>query len=228
MIKINNTPIKSLLIATQNQGKVREIRSLLEESGLHLNLITPAQIALNLDVLEDGLTYQENAARKAVAFCQASGLVSLADDSGLEVDALDGRPGLHSARYSPPVGGEPWDTPPVGGDARRRSWLLHNLHDYPRPWTASFHCTVALASPDGWVRFAEGCCPGEIIPEERGAGGFGYDPIFLLTELGLTMAELSMEQKNHLSHRARAVRAAVPLLRRWVDETEDGSRGSGS
>lgn len=214
---MKNIPPITLLIATRNRGKVIEIRSILEESGLRFNLVTPAEVGLNLDVLEDGLTYRENAARKALAFCQASGLLSLADDSGLEVDALGGEPGIHSARYSPPVGEEPWDTPPVGGDARRRHWLLQNLRAFPRPWAACFRCTTALASPGGGIEFTEGCCPGEIIPEERGSGGFGYDPIFLLPELGLTMAELNTAQKNHLSHRGRAIQAAIPLLRRWAD-----------
>lgn len=211
-----------LLIATQNPGKVAEILSLLEDSGLHLELVTPAQLGLVLDVLEDGQTYAENAARKALAFCKASGLIALADDSGLEVDALGGRPGLHSARFSPPVVAEPWQTPPPGGDAQRRAWLLHNLRPFPRPWTACFRCTVALAHPDGRLEFAEGRCPGEIIPDERGANGFGYDPIFLLPELGLTMAELSMAQKNRLSHRARAVQAAAPILRAWSGTEKTG------
>ena len=213
------TPI---LIATQNLGKVAEILSLLEECDLHLELITPDQLGLKLDVVEDGQTYGENAARKALAFCRASGLIALADDSGLEVDALGGQPGLHSARFSPPLGAEPWKTPPPGGDAKRRAWLLYNLRLLPRPWTASFHSTVALAHPDGRLEFAEGRCPGEIIPEERGQNGFGYDAIFLLPELGLTMAEMSMAQKNQLSHRARAVWAAAPILRAWIQAQKTG------
>lgn len=228
MRNIKNITDLSLLIATNNTGKIREIQNLLEESGLMFNWVTPDQIGLSLDVVEDGHTYRENASRKAEAFCKASGLLSLADDSGLEVDALGGLPGLHSARYSPPVGVEPWDTPPVGEDARRRAWLLFNLRDFPRPWTAVFRCTIALAYPDGHVEFAEGCCPGEIIPEERGSGGFGYDPIFFLPEPGLTMAELSLEQKNRLSHRARAIRASIPLLRRWAGEIQGGSQAAGS
>lgn len=198
--------MKKLLIATNNKGKVEELQDLLKNAGIEF--VTPAHIQLELDVEEDGSTYRENAAKKALAFAYASGLVSLADDSGLEVDALNGAPGLHSARYSPKPG---------ANDADRRAFLLHNLADKPRPWTARFHATIAVATPAGDIEFAEGDCPGEIIPEERGAGGFGYDPIFLLTELGKTMAELEMVEKNRLSHRARAVTNAIPMLRKMLE-----------
>jgi len=195
--------MNKLLIATNNQGKVLEFQELLAGSGIEF--VTPAQINLQLEVDEDGSNYHENAGKKAIAFAQASGLISLADDSGLEVEALDGAPGLYSARYSPKPGAK---------DADRRAFLLENLKDKPRPWKAHFHATVAIAKPNGGVEFAEGNCYGEIIPEERGTGGFGYDPIFLLTELGKTMAELEMKEKNRLSHRARAVIAAMPILKR--------------
>lgn len=194
--------MNKLLIATNNQGKIAEFQELLAGSGIEF--VTPAQINLQLEVEEDGSTYQENAAKKAVAFAQASGLISLADDSGLEVNALDGAPGLYSARYSPKPGAK---------DADRRAFLLANLKDKPRPWTAHFHATIAIAMPGGEIEFAEGNCYGEIIPEERGTGGFGYDPIFLLTDLGKTMAELGMEEKNKTSHRARAALAAMPILK---------------
>ncbi len=192
-----------LLIATNNKGKIIEFKELLAGSGIEF--VTPAQINLQLEVEEDGSTYKENAAQKALAFAQVSGQVSLADDSGLEVDALDGAPGLYSARYSPKPGAK---------DADRRAFLLANLKDKPRPWTAHFHATIAIARPTGEIEFAEGNCPGEIISEERGTGGFGYDPIFLLTELGRTMAELGMEEKNKLSHRAMAMTSAMPVLKR--------------
>src|SRR5687768_5528102 len=193
--------INKLLIATNNKGKVKELQDLLKDTGIEL--ITPSQIHLELDVTEDGYTYAENATKKAIAFAKASGLVSLADDSGLEVDALDGAPGLYSARYSPKPGAT---------DADRRAYLLQNLQDKSRPWTARFHATIAITIPNGETYLAEGICEGEIIPEERGTGGFGYDPIFLLPELGRTMAELSMGEKNRLSHRARAVMNATPIL----------------
>ncbi|MDQ2690789.1 MAG: RdgB/HAM1 family non-canonical purine NTP pyrophosphatase [Chloroflexota bacterium] len=192
-----------LLIATNNKGKIRELHELLKNTGIEL--VTPAQINLDLDVIEDGATYAENATRKAVAFAQASGLISLADDSGLEVDALDGAPGLYSARYGSTDGVKL-------SDAERRLFLIRNLQNKPLPWTARFHATIAIAVPGGEIHLAEGYCEGEIIPEERGAGGFGYDPIFLLSELGKTMAELSIEEKNRLSHRARAVMNAKPVL----------------
>ncbi|RJP51731.1 MAG: RdgB/HAM1 family non-canonical purine NTP pyrophosphatase [Anaerolineaceae bacterium] len=195
--------MKRLLIATNNVYKVEELQDLLKDTGLEL--VTPLQIDLNLDVPEDGSTYAENASKKAAAFAQASGLTSLADDSGLEVDALDGAPGLYSARYSPKPG---------ASDADRRALLLENLNGKPRPWKAHFHATIAIAVPAGAVELAEGNCCGEIISEERGTGGFGYDPIFLFPELGRTMAELDMDEKNRLSHRARAVMASMPVLKK--------------
>jgi XTP/dITP diphosphohydrolase len=192
-----------LLIATNNKGKVVELHDLLKDLGIEL--LTPADIRLDLDVLEDGATYAENATKKAVAFAHASGLVSLADDSGLEVDALNGAPGLYSARYGS-TNGEKLS------DAGRRAFLVQNLRGSARPWIARFHATIAIAIPDGQTYLAEGWCEGEIIPQERGTGGFGYDPIFLLNELGKTMAELSMEEKNRLSHRAKAVMKAKGIL----------------
>jgi XTP/dITP diphosphohydrolase len=193
--------MRKLLIATTNKGKIRELLAILAD--LPLELVTPTDINLHLDVKEDGYTYAENAAKKALAFARASGLIALADDSGLEVDALDGAPGLYSARYS---------SKPGASDADRRAFLLQNLNGKPRPWTARFQATVAIANPAGGVELAEGTCTGEIIPTERGMGGFGYDPIFFLSEIGLTMAELPEESKNRLSHRARATQAAKSNL----------------
>jgi XTP/dITP diphosphohydrolase len=199
--------MNKLLIATNNSGKIRELQELLK--NLEVDLVTPADIHLTLDVVEDGSTYEENAAKKAVAFAQASGLLSLADDSGIEVDALNGAPGLYSARYSPK---------PNADDADRREYLLQNLKDKPGPWKAHFHATIAIASPDGKVQFSDGDCYGEIIPQERGMGGFGYDPIFLIPQLGRTTAELTMEEKNRLSHRALAVMNAIPILQSFFKE----------
>lgn len=199
--------VKKLLIATNNKGKVIELQELLKDSGVEL--VTPADINLILEVEEDGNNYSENAAKKAIAFANASGFISLADDSGLEVEALNGAPGLYSARYSPKPG---------ANDADRRTFLLQNLQDKPRPWKAHFHATIAIAKPSGEVEVAEGNCFGEIIPVERGAGGFGYDPIFLLPELDQTMAELDMEHKNRLSHRALAVMNALPILTKLFGE----------
>ncbi len=192
-----------LLLASTNPGKLLEIQDLLPG----FELLLPQHLGLELEVEETGRTYAENAGLKARAYCQVSGLPALADDSGLEVDCLDGAPGLHSARYAGRHD---------ASDADRRALLLRNLDGCPRPWQAHFHCTVAVAIPGGQVFFADGDCPGEIIPEERGSNGFGYDPIFLLPELGLTMAELSRDQKNQLSHRARAVKAALPIIKKII------------
>jgi XTP/dITP diphosphohydrolase len=193
--------MKQLLIATGNPGKLHEIRSLLD--GMKIKLLTPDMFGVSMKVEEIGNSYEENASLKARAFARASGLVSLADDSGLEVDALEGLPGIRSARFSPL---------PHATDADRRTYLLGLLHTYPHPWYAHFHCTVAIATPEEQIYLAQGNCRGEIIPDERGMNGFGYDPIFLLPEIGLTMAELNMSQKNRLSHRARAISAALPIL----------------
>ncbi len=194
-----------LLIATENQGKVKEIQALLED--LNVELVTPKSLGLELNVVEDGTTYEENAGKKALAYARASGLISLADDSGLEVDALDGAPGIYSARYSPL---------PNATDADRRDYLLQNLQGKPHPWRAHFHATIAIAASDGTLHFADGNCHGEIIAEERGDNGFGYDPIFFIPALNCTTAELSMEEKNRLSHRALAVKNAKPILQKLL------------
>jgi len=193
--------MSKLLLATGNQGKIIELEALLAD--LAIELLVPQDIGLDISVDEVGVTYAQNAGRKAAAFARASGLLALADDSGLEVDLLDGQPGVRSARFDPQPGAT---------DADRREYLLERLKGRPRPWTARFRCVVAIGTPAGELFFSEGVCPGEIIPEERGEFGFGYDRLFLLPEHGLTMAELAMEQKNRLSHRARAVLAARPIL----------------
>ncbi len=190
-----------LLIATNNKGKLEEMQALL--SGLNLEVLTPEELGVNLRVNEDGTTYGENAEKKAIAFARITDLISLADDSGLEVEALGGAPGIYSARYTGRQG---------ASDAERRAFLLKNLEGKPRPWQARFRAAIAIAVPHGSVQVIEGQCPGEIIPEERGTGGFGYDPIFLIPELGRTMAELDMQEKNRISHRARAVLKARPIL----------------
>jgi len=194
--------MRRLLIATTNPGKLVEFRELLGD--LSIELVLPSR---DLQVAETGSNYAENAALKARAYAAASGLPALADDSGLEVDALGGAPGLFSARYSPLPG---------ANDADRRAHLLANLRGLPRPWTAHFHCTTAVALPGGELYLAEGQVFGEILPEERGSNGFGYDPLFLLPELGRTMAELTREEKNTLSHRARALHAALPAIRKLL------------
>ena len=192
---------QKLLLASNNPGKVGEILALLGD--LPLELLTTLELGLDLVVEENGRTYAENAALKAKSFARITGLLTLADDSGLEVEALGGLPGIRSARFVIKL---------EATDADRRRYLLECLAGQPPPWRAQFRCVIALATPNGQVRFAEGICPGEVICEERGANGFGYDPVFFLPELGRTMAELTMEEKNRLSHRARAVLAARPLI----------------
>lgn len=190
-----------LLLATNNQGKLAELKSLLD--GLGLVLLSPADLGLNVQVQERGINYLENSVLKAAIFAQASKIWSLADDSGLEVEALDGAPGIFSARYAPHPGAT---------DKDRRRFLVQNLEKYPRPWKASFQSVVTLVGPEGSPIVTRGTCQGEIIPEGKGDGGFGYDRIFQLEDSGLTMAELTPEQKNSLSHRALAVRKLIPVL----------------
>jgi XTP/dITP diphosphohydrolase len=197
--------VRKLLIATNNPGKVKEYADLLD--GLPLTITTPAQEGLSLAVDETGGTFAENAILKARAYARAGGLLTLADDSGLEVDALGGAPGVRSARYA---GGE-------ASDEDRYCLLLRNLADVPaEERTARFRCVVAVATPEGKVHTAEGRCEGVIGFEPRGTHGFGYDPVFCLSDRGQTMAELSPQVKNQISHRARAVQAALPVLRRLL------------
>ncbi|MDF1519539.1 MAG: RdgB/HAM1 family non-canonical purine NTP pyrophosphatase [Brevefilum sp.] len=198
-----------LLIATSNPGKIKEIKAIL--SPLNLKITTPKDLALNLRVAETGGTYLENALLKARAYYQAAGLPVLADDSGLEVDALDGAPGLHSARFSPKEN---------ANDADRRAYLLEQLSDKAQPWHAHFHCTaVLLSSSDNFTKKV-GRCRGLIIPEERGNTGFGYDPVFYIPEYGATMAELGPDIKNKISHRAKALIALNPVISKLLGINE--------
>jgi XTP/dITP diphosphohydrolase len=192
---------KTLLLATENPGKVIELRALL--ANFQFDIFTPKNLGIRLEVSENGSSYAENAGIKALAYARESGLITLADDSGLEVDALNGQPGIYSARYAP------WAK---ATDADRRQYLLANLSSFPRPWTACFRCSVAIANKNGGISYCEGECRGEIIPDERGKQGFGYDPIFLIPGIRRTMAELSMEDKNLISHRAHAIKKAIPIL----------------
>ncbi len=190
-----------LLIATTNQGKKKEIAALFEGSGI--DLVFPSDLGITLEVEETGATYAENAALKAEAFCRLANLPTLADDTGLEVEALDGRPGLHSARYVPIDGAT---------DADRRVRLLEELQSKPAPWLARFFCTVALAVPGAITNYFEGEIKGEILKQESGDNGFGYDRLFWVPQLNKTMADLTMEEKNQLSHRAVAVKKAIAYL----------------
>lgn len=198
--------VRRLVVASNNKGKVRELYAIL--GNLDVELVRPVDLGLTLVVAETGQTYADNAKLKAQAAAQASGLIALGDDSGLEVEALGGAPGLYSARYAG-VG---------ASDAARRAKLLEALQPFPPPRRAQFRCALAVAvpasahRPQGDLRVFDGCCAGEIIFEERGQNGFGYDPIFYLPAYQRTMAELPEETKNQISHRARAAQAAWPHL----------------
>jgi len=192
-----------LLLATSNQGKARELKMLLRE--LPLALVLPGELGITAEVAEVGSSLEENAALKATVLAEESRLLALADDSGLEVEALGGEPGPLSARYA----GE------GASDKERVEFLLAKLEGVPRQKrTARFRCVIAIATPEGEVELCSGECPGFITSEPKGERGFGYDPVFYFAELGKTMAELPLEVKNKISHRGAAAREAVKYLRR--------------
>ncbi|MFC2071169.1 RdgB/HAM1 family non-canonical purine NTP pyrophosphatase [Chloroflexota bacterium] len=190
-----------LLLATNNQAKVHEYRSLLQ--NLPLKMVTLAEQGITTVVDEVGESLEENARLKATALAAESQILALADDSGLEVDALGGEPGRLSARYA----GE------GASDKDRVNYLLSRLRDVPWPKrSACFRCVIAVATPNGEVKFCSGECLGFITLEPSGEQGFGYDPIFYLPELGKTMAELPLEIKNQVSHRGQAARRMYQVL----------------
>lgn len=212
-----------LLLCTASTNKLREIQPLLssllagETTRGFLRIAVPRDLSINLSVDEDGTSYDENATRKAKAYHQAAikrwrneEVIALADDSGLEIEALGGAPGVHTAHYGPPT--------LVGygsrtGDAVRRQYLLNQLRSHPKPWDARYRCTIAVVNGNGEPHVTEGECRGVITEQESGSNGFGFDPVFYLPEFGCTMADLSLGQKNQVSHRALAIRAALPYLR---------------
>jgi len=192
-----------LLLATNNEAKVREYRDLLQ--NLPFKLVTSAEIGMTTIIDEVGESLEENARLKAMVSAAKSQLLALADDSGLEVDALGGEPGRLSARYA----GE------KASDRDRISYLLAKLEGVPRQRrSARFRCIIAVATPEGRVELCSGECRGYITLEPRGEQGFGYDPIFYLPELGKTMAELPLEIKNRVSHRGQAARKVPQALKR--------------
>ena len=197
-----------LLLATGNQAKAREYKSLL--SALSFELVTPAELNIITIVNETGESLEENARLKATALAAESRLPALADDSGLEVDALGGEPGRLSSRYA----GE------GASDMDRVNYLLARLSGVP--WekrTARFKCVIAIAMPDGEVEFCTGECEGIITLEPKGKQGFGYDPVFYLPELSKTMAELPLDIKNQISHRGQAAREAYRVLKKIMERT---------
>jgi len=192
-----------LLLATTNRGKAAEYDALLK--GLNYELVMLDSAGINIQAPEDYATFEENARSKAEFYSSLSGLLTLADDSGLEVDALDGEPGVRSSRYA----GE------NATDADRVSFLLRKLETVPEDErSARFRCVIAVAIPGSQTVTFEGKCEGRIAFQPKGENGFGYDPIFYLTEYGRTIAELPPELKNQLSHRGRAAQKARPYLKK--------------
>lgn len=200
-VEMNTLPTK-LILATRNKHKVEELISLLQPFGIEvLSALDFPEIP---DVIEDGTTFEENASKKAIEIARQTGLYSLADDSGLEVDALDGAPGIYSARYA----GEP------ANDAANNKKLLEQLANVPdEARGARFVSVIAYASPAGDVVTFRGTCEGRILRELRGTNGFGYDPLFFLEDHNATMAEIAAEEKNRISHRAKAYLSFIEWLR---------------
>ena len=198
-------PSHTLLLATNNVHKLDELRQIL--ARLPVVLVSPRQLALDVEVAETGGTFEENAVLKASAFARAAGLPALADDSGLEVDALSGEPGVHSRRFA----GE------HASDADRIAAVLERLKDVPDERRAArFRCVMAVATPQALIGTVEGRCEGWIAGQPRGGHGFGYDPIFWLPDRSRTMAELAPGEKHAVSHRGRAGAAVCALLGRWL------------
>lgn len=196
--------MRTLLLATTNEHKLAEFRVIFQE--LPFTLLSLRDIHLDMDVEETGLTFAENAILKAEAYARAANTLVLADDSGLEIDALGGAPGIYSARFA---GRET----PYTERFRLIQERLQNVP--PSQRTARFRCAIALATPDGETRVVEGTIEGVIAESPRGENGFGYDPIFLVPELGKTTAELAPADKHRISHRGRAAEAARQLLKDW-------------
>jgi XTP/dITP diphosphohydrolase len=196
---------ETLLIATRSHGKLNELVSLLD--GVPFRCVSLEEAGIPEEVPETGSTLEENAAIKADGYARLSGMLTLADDTGLEVDALGGEPGVRSARYAP------------GSSQDRIDFLLRNLGNVdPADMSARFRCVIAIASPGASAALYEGVCEGRILRDARGGGGFGYDPIFFVPELGKTMAELTTEEKNRVSHRGIAARKAAMALMSMNEE----------
>ena len=193
-----------VVLATQNAHKLIEMRRILDEAGLDIELVGTDQFPELTDVVENGSTFAANALLKARSVCAETGLPAIADDSGLGVDALNGMPGIFSARWS---GSH-------GDDLANLNLLLGQLTDVPDARRgAAFHCAAAVVLPDGTERVVEGTIDGTLIREPRGTNGFGYDPIFVPVGESRTTGEMSAEEKDSISHRGHAMRALVPVLR---------------
>ena len=194
---------EKFVLATRNPGKLKEMAQILEK--FHVDVVMPADIGVDIEVEETGTTFAENAMLKAKAICAASGLPAIADDSGLCVDALNGAPGVYSARY----GGEGLD------DIGRYRLLLNSLRG-ANTRAAHFACAIACAFPNGDELTAEGRCEGAIAFAPMGEGGFGYDPVFLVPELRKTFAQMTAEEKSSISHRGRAMEKFAEKLETYL------------
>lgn len=194
--------MEMLIVATKNKGKIAEFKKVL--SNMPFDVVTMGDRGIDIDVVEDGVTFEENSLKKAIEICRASKTIVIADDSGLEVDFLNGAPGIYSARF----GG------PEATDKDRNEKLLNMLKDVPfEKRTARFVCAIAIAFPDGKSFVVRDQCEGFINFECKGNNGFGYDPLFFVQQYGKTMAELDMDIKNQISHRAKALaKMAVKIV----------------
>jgi XTP/dITP diphosphohydrolase len=201
----------TLYVASSNAGKLRDFAAAAQVFGVEIAVLPGLQEITAPE--EDGATFEANARLKAEEYSRARpGLAVLADDSGLEVDALRGAPGVRSARYADDAGFDLIDS--EDADGRNNLYLLEQLRDHPRPWTARYRCVLALARDGVTLLTAGGTVEGEIIAEPHGTGGFGYDPLFWLPELGKTMAEIDLATKQKMSHRGRALNAVLEQLDR--------------
>ena len=193
-----------IVIATKNPGKLREFRELFAGCPIEVNSLL--ELSLNISILEDGETFLENARKKAREVYRSTGKVTIADDSGLEVEALHGLPGIHSARFAGHS----------ATDQENIERLLRMMESVPLERRgAKFVCALVAIMPDGEELEIIETCEGTILPKPRGEGGFGYDPVFYLPELGSTMAEISLETKNRVSHRGKALRKMRRRLKDW-------------
>ncbi len=200
--------MERLIVATKNKGKIIEIKQVL--SGLQLDVISMNEAGIDIDVVEDGSTFEENSLKKALEISKVSNSMVLADDSGLEVDFLDGAPGIYSARFAGPE----------ASDADKNKKLLEMLKDVPfEKRTARFVCAIAVVFPDGRDFVVRGTCEGFIGFECKGSNGFGYDPLFFIQQFDKTMAEIDSDLKNKISHRAKALALMQDKLQKYLKQS---------
>jgi len=203
---VKDKKTRKVLLATRNRGKVREIRKVLKGLGIRIQSLRDLPEAP--EVNEDGNSFSENALKKARFYAALSGMLTISDDSGLEVDALKGQPGVYSARYA----GE------GASDQDNIQKLMKEMEGIPTSRRgARFKCSIAIVSPDGVEAVAEGSCKGKVGFREMGKRGFGYDPLFILPQYGKTMAQFTLEEKNRISHRGKALRKLRRIIRSFVD-----------